>query len=85
MTTTKRVRVAAHAGKWQDFAKENGGKSVDSTRGAEFTGFDRDGNAHQMVRPTSTISSDDSDNETIVDPREQARIDKEEVCIPTHY
>lgn len=54
-----------------------------STSGAKFTGFDRDGNAHQMVCPASTVGSeDDSDTSTIADPRERARIAKEEVRIP---
>ena len=81
MTGTKRVRVAAGAGKWQNFAKENSGESVGATSGAEFTGFDRDGKGHQMVRPTSTAPSDDSDDSTIADPREEAR-NAREVCIP---
>ena len=71
------------ARKWQEFVNEKGGKSVESTPGVEFTGFDRDGHAHQMVRPTSSVASEDSDNDTIADPREQARQDKEEVRIPT--
>lgn len=54
-----------------------------STGGANFTGFDLDGNAHQMVRPASTVGSDDdSDTSTIADSRERARIAKEEVRIP---
>lgn len=78
MTTTKRFRAPAGAGKWQDFANKNGGESVESTRGAKFTGFDRDGKAHQMVRPASTVVTNDSDYETIADPREQARRAREE-------
>ena len=77
---TKRTRVPAAVSKWQEFAKDKG-KSVESVGGAQFTGFDRDGKGHQMVRPTST-ASDDSDNETIVDPRERARLAKAEVCTP---
>lgn len=82
VTATKRVRVPAAAGRWQEFAKENGGKSVESTSGAQFTGFDRDGNAHQMIRPASTVVDDESDDDTIADPRERAQIAREEVSIP---
>ena len=77
---TKRTRVPAAAGKWQEFAKDKG-KSVEPVGGAQFTGFDRDGKGYQMVRPAST-ASDDSDNETIADPRERARLAKAEVCTP---
>ena len=78
---TKRTRVPAAAGKWQEFAKKDKGKSVEPVSGAQFTGFDRDGKGHQMVRPASTVS-DGSDNETIADPRERARLAKAEVCTP---
>lgn len=67
--------------KWQELAKENGGKSVESISGAKFTGYDGKGKAHQMVRPASTIASEDSDNETLPLPEEEARMAKEEVCI----
>ncbi|CAF9912263.1 hypothetical protein IMSHALPRED_000268 [Imshaugia aleurites] len=77
-TATKRVRVPASAGKWQEFSKGNNGKSAQPTSGAKFTGFDRDGNAHQMVRPASTVASDFSDDNTIADPREQAQNAREE-------
>lgn len=73
------------AGKWQEYAKGNGGESVESTSGAEFTGFDRDGSAHQMIRPASTVASESSDEGTIADPREKARNAKEEVCIPACF
>ena len=79
---TKRARVPAGAGKWQKFVKENNKEPVASTSGAKFTGFDRDGNAHQMVRPASTVGSDDDSDSTMADPRERARIAKEEVRIP---
>ena len=78
---TKRTRVPAAASKWQEFAKRDKGKSVEPVGGAQFTGFDRDGKGHQMVRPAST-ASDESDNETIADPRERARLEKAEVCTP---
>lgn len=78
---TKRTRVPAAASKWQEFAKKDKGKSVEPVSGAQFTGFDRDGKGHQMVRPASTVS-DESDNETIADPRERARLAKAEVCTP---
>ncbi|CAF9933087.1 MAG: hypothetical protein ALECFALPRED_005474 [Alectoria fallacina] len=82
---TKRIRVAAGTGKWQEFAKEGGGESVESISGVEFTGFDHYGNAHQVVRPASTVVSDHSDDDTIADPREQARIAREEVCIQLDF
>lgn len=80
------MRAAANASKWQGFARENGRTSVESASGAKFTAFDPHGTAHHMVRPASTVGSDDSspddsENDTIPDPREQARISKEEVCI----
>ena len=78
---TKRTRVPAAASKWQEFAKKDKGKSVEPVGGAQFTGFDRDGKGHQMVRPAST-ASEDSDNETIADPRERARLEKAEACTP---
>ena len=78
---TKRTRVPAAASKWQEFANKDKGKSVEPASGTQFTGFDRDGKGHQMVRPAST-ASDDSDNETIADPRERARLAKAEVCTP---
>ena len=78
---TKRTRAPAAANKWQEFAKKDKGKSVEPVSGAQFTGFDRDGKGHQMVRPAST-ASDESDNETIADPRERARLEKAEVCTP---
>lgn len=85
MTVTKRARVAVGAGKWQEYAKNDSEGSVKSKKGAEFTGFDRDGNAHQMVRPASTVVSEDSDDDTIADPRERARIAREEVCVPAWF
>ena len=38
-----------------------------------------------MVRPASTVVSDHSDDDTIADPREQARIAREEVCIQLDF
>lgn len=81
-TNTKRLRVPAGASKWQNFAKENSGDPVESTSHAEFMGYDRDGKAHRMVHPPSTVDSDESDS-TIPDPHEQARAAKQEVCIAT--
>ena len=79
---TKRIRVPANrASKWQDFAKENDAGPSESTKRAEFTGFDPEGKAHRMPRPASTVDSDESSNSTIDDPREQARLAKEEVCM----
>ena len=80
------MRAAVNASDWQGFAKENGRTPGESSSGAKFTAFDPHGTAHHMVRPASTVgsddsSTDDSDNDTIPDPREQARIFKEEVCI----
>ena len=84
MMATKRARVPVGVGKWQSFTSENKGKAVESTKGTEFTGFDRDGKAHQMIRPASVDSDDDSDDDsdgTIADPREEARKAKEEVGV----
>ena len=78
---TKRVRVPAGAGKWQQFVKENSEGPIESTSGTKFTGFDRDGKAHQMVRPASEVDSSDESDDTIADPRERARLAKEEVRV----
>ena len=83
---TKRIRVPAGAGKWQQFVQENnGGPTESSASGTKFTGYDRDGHAHQMVRPASPVDSSDDSDETIADPRERARIAKEEVRAPAFY
>ena len=82
MTPTKRTHVIGGVTTWHHFVKENSGESVGSTNGALFTGFDRDGNAHKMVRPASTVDSGDDSDSTIADPRERARIAKEEVRVP---
>ena len=74
--------MPAGAGKWQQFVKGNSGGPIESTSGAKFTGFDRDGKAHQMVRPASPADSGDDSDDTIADPRERARIAKEEVRVP---
>lgn len=83
--STKRIRVPAGAGKWQQFAKENNGGPIESTSGTKFTGFDRDGKAHQMVRPASEVDSSDDSDDTIADPRERARLTKEEVRVPASF
>ena len=82
---TKRVRVPAGAGKWQQFVKESNGEPIESTSGTKFTGFDRDGKAHQMVRPASEVDSSDDSDDTIADPRERARLVKEEVRVPASF
>ena len=82
---TKRIRVPAGAGKWQQFVKENNGGPIESTSGTKFTGFDRDGKAHQMVRPASEVDSSDDSDDTIADPRERARLAKEEVRVPASF
>ena len=66
---------------WQHFAKGSGGKSVESDNRARYTGYDNEGNAHQMYRPASTVTSDDSENGTLPHPSEEARMAKEEVGI----
>ena len=83
---TKRARVPAGVSKWQNFTSENKGKAAEPTKGTEFTGFDRDGKAHHIIRPASTVDSEDESDEesddTVEDPREQARKAKEEVSVP---
>ena len=78
---TKRVRAPKGAEKWQNYAKENSKEPVDTGKRAEFTGFDPQGRAHQIVRPASTVDSDDDSDDTIPDPRTAARIAKEEVRV----
>ena len=89
MMATKRARVPVGVSKWQSFTSENKGKAVESTKGTEFTGFDRDGKAHQMIRPASTVDSDDDSDDdsdgTVADPREEARKAKEEVGVSIRY
>lgn len=83
MTNTRRVRgVAAPAATsaWQAFTKRNDLESTQSTSGAEFTGYDPQGKAHRIVRPTSTVPTDGYDDDIIPDPREQARKARQEVC-----
>ena len=82
-TANKRARAPKGTNNWQEFAKENNGQYAGSAKGLEFTGYDRDGNAHRIVRPASTVTDeDDNDSDgTIADPKERARLEKEEVRI----
>ena len=82
---TKRVRVPAGAGKWQQFVKGNDGGPIKPTSGTKFTGFDGNGKAHQMVRAASEGDSSDDSDDTIADPRERARLAKEEVRVPASF
>ena len=52
---------------WQAMSKKHGGSVADSTSGAQFTGYDPAGGAHQKVRAPSTVTSDDSEETTTAD------------------
>ena len=88
MINTRRVRSAvapAANSAWQAFSQRNSGESAQSTSSAQFTSYDLQGNAHHVEHPTSTAPTDDSDDDTVADPRERARNAREEVCLPASY
>lgn len=47
---------------WQDVGRSYGGSTANSTSGAQFTGYDGDGNPHKRTRSPSTIASNNGDD-----------------------
>ena len=76
---------------WQAVGGSYSSSTTKSTSGAQFTGYDGDGNPHQRTRSPSTIASGDeddgeeSDNTTTAERSHNAKAMDEKAFVSTEY